>query len=128
VPRDVAEIAAMPMSTHHRHPFDSPRWSEADARIVLNALARSGQSVRDFAEQHGVDPQRVYLWRRRVAEGDRTTFREVVVRASHPTSMGVEGSSFEVTLASGLRIRVPTSFDAEALVRLLEALERSHRC
>jgi len=51
--------------SNYRHaaihtPFDSPRWTEADARVVLAALARSGQSVRDFAERHELDPQRLY--------------------------------------------------------------------
>jgi transposase-like protein len=112
----------------HRHPFDSPRWTEADARSVLKELARSGQSVRQFAERHGLDPQRVYVWRRRVAGGDRTTFREVVVRAPQGGSTEAQGSALELTLASGVRIRVPPSFDAEALTRLLEVLERAHAC
>ncbi len=112
----------------HRHPFDSPRWTEAEARAVLKELARSGQSVRQFAEEHGLDPQRVYLWRRRVAGGDRTTFREVVVPARLAASTEAQGSAFELTLASGVRICVPPSFDAEALTRLLEVLERARPC
>lgn len=111
-----------------RHPFDSPRWTEADARIVLAALARSGQSVRDFAERHGVDPQRVYLWRRRVAGGDRTTFHEVVVRAPPSTLTEPQGSDFEIALTSGVTIRVPSSFDAAALTRLLEVLGQWRSC
>jgi transposase-like protein len=111
-----------------RHPFDSPRWTEADARVVLAALARSGQSVRDFAERHGLDPQRVYLWRRRVAEGDRTTFREVVVRGPPSVLTEPKGLDFEVALTTGVTIRVPSSFDAGALTRLLEALGQARSC
>ena len=110
----------------HGHPFDRPRWTEADARVVLDALARSGQSVREFAERHHLDPQRVYLWRRRVAGGDRTTFREVVLR---PASMALaESAAFELRLPSGVRVRVPPSFDAAALTRLLEVVGRTHPC
>ena len=112
----------MPAST--RLPVDRRRWTEADARVVLSALARSGQSVRAFAAEHGVDPQRVYVWRRRVAEGDRTTFREVVVR---PTLASSE-SRFEVTLVSGICVRVPPSFDASSLTRLLEVLGKAPAC
>src|SRR5271166_7206002 len=65
-----------------RSPFDRPRWNEADARAVIAALERSGPPVAVFAASHGLDPQRVYLWRRRLAGGERTTFLEVVVHPS----------------------------------------------
>jgi transposase-like protein len=45
-------------------PFDRPRWTQRDAREVLAALRRSGKPVSVFAAEHGLDPQRVYLWRR----------------------------------------------------------------
>jgi transposase-like protein len=118
----------MPTPFRQRPSFDSPRWTEADARVVLEALARSGQSVRDFAERHGLDPQRIYLWRRRVAGGVRTTFREVVVRAAPASTTETQGSVFELTLASGVTIRVPPSFNAEALTRLHEVVGRAHPC
>ena len=53
-----------------RSPFNRPRWTEQDAREVLAALRRSGKPVREFAAEHGLDPQRVYLWRRRLGEAD----------------------------------------------------------
>jgi transposase-like protein len=40
--------------------FERPRWSEEEAREVLTALARSGQSVGAFAAGHDLDPQRLY--------------------------------------------------------------------
>jgi transposase-like protein len=102
-------------------PFDRPRWSIEDAREVIAALERSGQSVSVFAAEHGLDPQRVYGWRRRVgARAERTTFREVTVP--------LESSRFEVILGSGARVRVPRDFDGEALVRLLEALAQADVC
>ena len=63
-----------------RSPFNRPRWTERDARVVLAALDRSGKSVSVFAAEHGVDPQRVYLWRRRLGGAERTTFQELIVR------------------------------------------------
>lgn len=103
-------------------PFQLARWSEEDARQVLDALARSGQPVSAFAAEHGLDPQRVYLWRRRLGtSAERTTFREVVVRA--------EGSDrFEIVLRSGTTVRVPTGFDDDSLERLLAALLRVGAC
>lgn len=59
-----------------RPPCNRSRWTEQGARALLSALERSGQPVRAFAEEHGLDPKRLYMWRRRfaaVAEGAATT-------------------------------------------------------
>jgi transposase-like protein len=117
------------MPTPVQSAFARARWTEDDARVVLAALDRSGQSVRAFAEEHGLDPQRLYAWRRRVAGGDRITFHEVTVRperlaAAHDAPLG----AFEIVLASGAVIRVPPAFDAAALARLLEVVERTRAC
>ena len=57
-------------------PFDHPRWNEQDAREVIASLDRCGQPVSEFAAEHGLDVQRVYLWRRRPA-GDAPAQRAV---------------------------------------------------
>jgi hypothetical protein len=38
-----------------RSPFDRARCNEEDAREVIAALDRSGQSVSEFAAEHGID-------------------------------------------------------------------------
>jgi transposase-like protein len=108
-------------------PFDRRRWTEQDARFVLDALERSGKPLRVFAEEHGLDPQRLYVWRRRVADGDRTTFRELIVRPSS-SAHAADGGPFEIVLASGVVVRVPPSFDAAALARLLDVLAQARTC
>ncbi|HEY4178765.1 MAG TPA: transposase [Kofleriaceae bacterium] len=100
-------------------PFNRPRWTEEDARAALAALERSGRPVGVFAAEHGLDPQRLHAWRRRLAGGEPTTFRELIVR-SPPAA-----ASFEVVLASGVVVRVPSSFDGDALARLLDVLARA---
>ena len=109
-----------------RSPFNRPRWTESQAREVIATLERSGKSVTAFAADHGLDPQRVYLWRRRVARGDGTTFRELVVRPS--AAVGERNGPFEVVLPSGVVVRIPASFDAVALSRLLEVLAQARAC
>lgn len=113
-----------------RSPFDRPRWNEEDAREVIAALDRSGKPVSVFAAEHGLDAQRVNLWRRRFRAGsaraERSTFRELVVRPSALRSD--DGAWFEVCVASGTTIRMPSSFDPAALARLLEVLVRSGAC
>jgi hypothetical protein len=103
-------------------PFTLARWNEDDARQVLDALERSGLSVGAFAAENGLDPQRVYLWRRRLgASAERTTFRELVVRPD-------ASDRFEILLRSGTTVRVPASFDDDSLARLLGVLSRAGEC
>jgi hypothetical protein len=110
-------------SSPDRSPFNRPRWTEQDARDVLAALRRSGKPVRVFAAAQGLDPQRVYLWRRRLGGAEPTTFQELIVRpAARRAATEVAGNSFEIVLASGDMVRVPASFDGAALARLLEVL------
>lgn len=112
-----------------RSPFDRRRWTEQDARAVLAALERSGKPVSAFAEQHGIDPQRLYMWRRRfaaVAGGDTTAFRELTVCPSSPRLVvGGGAMAFEIALCSGVVIRVPPLFDEAALARLLAVVARA---
>jgi transposase-like protein len=106
-------------------PHRSSRWTDGEARQVIAALERSGKPVSVFAAERGLDPQRVYYWRRRIAEGDSTTFREVIVRPLPPQT---EVEAFEIRLAGGVVVRVPASFDSDALARLLDVLARARAC
>jgi transposase-like protein len=108
-------------------PFDRRRWTEQDARVALAALQRSGKSVSVFAAEQGLDPQRLYSWRRRLGKADPTTFQELVVRSAPPISITDGGAAFELVLRSGVVLRVPPSFEAPAVERLLEVL-RSGAC
>lgn len=113
----------------HRSPFNRPRWTEGDAREVIAALDRSGKPVSLFAAEHGLDPQRVYLWRRRLGGAERTTFQELIVRPpAWRSAADTAGPAFEIVLASGEVIRVPPSFDSAALARLLEVLAQARAC
>jgi hypothetical protein len=64
--------------------------------------------------------QRLYYWHRRVAEGDGITFRELVVR---PSQRVAPDAPFEIMLGSGVVVRVPPAFDADALGRRLEVVQ-----
>jgi transposase-like protein len=102
-----------------------PRWTRGEAQEVLDALECSGESVRVFATDHGLDPQRLYAWRRRLGGAEPTTFQEILVR---PTEIRLDVAPFEIALASGDVVRVPPSFNAEGLARLLNVLSRPRAC
>jgi transposase-like protein len=108
--------------------MDRRRWTAEDARKVLAAQDRSGQSVNAFAAEHGLDPQRLYQWRRRLGKAERTTFREVIVRPPSPLVAEALSARFEIALPSGEVLRVPASFESADLVRLLEVLARTRAC
>jgi hypothetical protein len=108
----VAEVAA------RRH------WREDDARVLLDAWRRSGQTLTAFAQVYDVHPERLGRWHRLLrAERQRgVRFHPVRVR-------GVEGRSeaggdrIELVVSSGRLIRVPHGFDAEDLRRVLAVAE-----
>jgi transposase-like protein len=103
-------------------------WTEEEAGQALAALEKSGLTLGAFAARVGLDPRRLARWRRRLAvDAESTTFEEVPSRATRGILGGgaapVEvGERFEVVLPSGCVVRVPGSFDASALRRLLSVV------
>jgi transposase-like protein len=53
------------------------RWTVADAQAVVDRMAVSGLSVREFAEAEGLETQRIYRWRSLLGEKRRPAFVEV---------------------------------------------------
>lgn len=100
------------------------RWTEDDARTVLAAQEASGLSVTAFAAREGLDPQRLYFWRRRLGSSaeasEAPTFIEVRPAARREL--------VEIALRSGHVIRVAESIDPGALRRFVDALEEGRAC
>jgi hypothetical protein len=112
------------------------RWTPEDAKEALVAQAQSGLSLSAFASHEGLDAQRLFRWRRRLdADAPETaTFEEVVGRGVTSAfgdggpPPGSESARFEVVLRSGLVVRVAESFNADALLRLLNTLVEVRSC
>ncbi len=49
-----------------RSPKRSPRPSAVDWPAHVEALSRSGKSVLEYAREHGLKPDTLYRWRRRL--------------------------------------------------------------
>jgi transposase-like protein len=111
------------MSKAHPLVLYAPRrWTTAEAESVLQAVDRSGLSVAAFAAREGLDPQRLYFWRRRLrASDDAVTpgFVEVKHRGTEHV---------EIVLRSGRILRVAESIDVDALRRIAEALDGDSHC
>jgi len=103
------------------------RWTEDDAAAVLGVAASSGLTLAQFANQQGVELQRLERWRRRLGFGDAASnhkqppvaFEEVEAPLRAPAG----GGRMEVVLRGGRVVRVDADFDADAVRRLIAVLE-----
>jgi hypothetical protein len=90
---------------------------------LLSEHAASGLSMRQFAAQCGVSAWTLYQWNRRLAVG-RPTARSQASRLLAVDVVGVHGaagraSTYELSLADGICLRVPHDFDAARVAELL---------
>jgi len=110
------------------------RWTVDDAQAALPDLKASGLDLGAFAVDAGLDPQRLRRWRRTLAAPPSEVVFEEVAAASVGLLRGgavkadMERSWFEVVLRSGRVVRVPETFDAGALGRLLMVVEEGAVC
>ena len=94
----------------------------------------SGLTAKEFAAEAGLNPSTLSYWKWRL-RAKRTAKRRPATksarRAMSPlsfvevTKAVAAAEPFEIELGSGVRVRVPGSFDADALSRLLGVLERT---
>jgi transposase-like protein len=94
-------------------------WGEGEAREALAELSRSGESVAEFARRRGVSAQRVYYWKKRVADALVPAFVAVPVTAPRAGQIEI--------MAEGVTIRVREDLDSERLADILDAVARRHR-
>ena len=110
------------------------RWRVPEARAALDALAASGLSVSAFAEQEGLDEERLYRWQRRFARERKAEPRTVTPSATpaivelrtatSPNSRRDATTPVQIVLVSGVVLRVAETIDPARLARLVAALER----
>lgn len=105
------------------------QWTEVEARSVLGAWRRSGQSIETFARTRGLVPQRLYWWKRKlgIAAAKTKEVGLVPVRVADGSVGGVtarRGEPVTVLLRSGHMIKVGCDFDEHAFSRVVALLER----
>jgi hypothetical protein len=100
-------------------------WAKRVQRWV-----ESGLTAPEFGAEAGVNPRTLTYWKWRLGQersaGDRGRVRGFVEVAAPVAITAVEMEApapLEVVLRNGVRIRVPSRFDAGALKGLLAALE-----
>lgn len=87
---------------------------------LVGQWERSGETMREFAERHGMKLSTFSSWRQELRK------REVrpAARAEFIEIGGSGPVQFELSLANGMRVRVPSGFDGAELERLLGVLTR----
>lgn len=112
-----------------RQVAESRYWREADARVMVEAWQRSGDSLAVFARRYRVDRKRITRWASRLTRSPRrgVRFHPVQVVA---TAAGGSGSraAIEVVLADGRTVRVPPGFAPEDLQQVLRVLDGAAGC
>lgn len=100
------------------------RW-----RALIREQERSGLGVGEFARRRGLSAATLYWWRsqlsRRVRHGRTPKIVAVEVVGADGGHPSRSDRGFELELAGGRRLHVPGDFDAEALSRLIVAVERA---
>ena len=101
-------------------------WRKDDARLVIDAWRRSGQTMSAFARFYGIQYERLARWKRRLRgePSEAVRFHPVRVRAVERQSND-SVDRIELVLSTGRSIRVPHGFDAEDLRRLLAVVVAS---
>lgn len=98
------------------------RWTVAEARAVLDDLARSGLPATRFATRRGVGVERLYWWRRRV-EGRRAKpaaktpgFTEVTLTPA-PATVAIE-----LIFPDGIALRLAGASRVDDVLAILSRL------
>ena len=103
----------------------APRWSEHEARGVLGAWRKSGQTIEGFAKERGLVPQRLRNWRKKLEGNQAATDEMKGELALLPVQLTVttkRGEPVALYLRSGHVLRVGRGFDEEAFKRVLALL------
>ncbi|MBA3833601.1 MAG: transposase [Chthoniobacterales bacterium] len=122
----------MPRAKSQTAPAKRQRWTPEHARAILEKQASSGLTAREFAERERIEPSRLYYWRERlgVSAGQQlaASAASMPERAAFVELRAQRPSPIELVLRTGHVLFVPDSFDAGALSRLVEILERASEC
>jgi transposase-like protein len=107
---------------------------EQEWREVLGEYRQSGQTVRAFCRERGLNEASFYRWRqvidRRDADATQTeaSLASVVLVEDRDNESSYSGpTAIEIVLCGGTVVRVPHDSTSEQLEMVLDALERS-RC
>jgi hypothetical protein len=95
------------------------RVQASEARALLKEQEGSGMSIAAFARGRGVEPWTLYNARAVARRKERREPKRTFAAVSVINDVGSEEAPIEITLLSGLTLRVTRGFDEVTLRRLL---------
>ena len=105
------------------------RWTETQARLILETAARWGLSIPEFARRYRLDERRLVTLERRLTPSANSppplTFVEVSRPAASPSAAIPH---YEIQLATGEVLRIEGDVDARSLGAVLAVLRAERRC
>ncbi|MFG1466025.1 transposase [Xanthobacter sp. DSM 24535] len=104
------------------------RWSDAEKLRIVEESFSGPRLSSATARRHGLSNQQLFAWRKAYREGclgDVGGLVPAVIVAERPTtSPGSDRGRIEIVMANGRRVIVDRDVDVEALIRVVQALER----
>jgi hypothetical protein len=109
------------------------RTSRDEWRKRIERWRESGLTAEQYAAELGINAGTLKFWKYKLGRPERTTVGRRQSKAPSAPLPLVEvrpavvatASGFELELSGGRRLRIPASFEAEALGRLLTVLART---
>ena len=103
----------------------SPYWREGNAREVVEAWRRSGDTLAGFCRSHGLSSKRLARWAARLDDDKPVQFHPVRL-----TGVGADTAHpmLEIELAGGATVRLPAGFALDDLRHILSAFESATGC
>jgi hypothetical protein len=104
------------------------QWTEIEARGVLEAWKKSGQSLEGYARSRGLVPQRLHWWKQKLRFGavaDKSRAVALLPVRVKESRESRRGEPVTVLLRSGHMIKVGHDFDESAFARVVALLERA---
>jgi hypothetical protein len=100
------------------------KTTESKWRDLIADQARSGMTVREFAERRGINPSTLYWWRSRLCQPVAADLVpvEIVEREVVVHDRTVHTAAFELHLGESTTLSIPAGFDEAELRRLVRAL------
>ena len=100
------------------------QWTPDEARRVLAACERSGQSTSSFAARYGLKGQRIVWWRARLAANPSVTLVPAIIR--EVASVAARAPAVSVIIGAKVRVEVvdPASVSPAWCAALVDELAR----
>ena len=111
-------------------------WSDEHKARIVDEIVASGESLSSVARRHGLSPQQLFGWRRRLRDAEAasveaTSLEFVPAVVAEPASIALRGrlarkveknaGTIEVEI-EGVMIRIGRGADAATLAMVLQAL------